>query len=358
MNLGLIILAGGKSSRMGTDKAFLPWGDNSFIESTIAKAQQYGFTDIIVVTNKKVNFKHLTVTIIEDIYPQCGPLSGIHAGLTYGNSKGYFVISCDMPLLDFAVLDQLTPYFNDKVEAVIPSYQGKIQPLAAIYHKSCAKVIKTMLLYQDERRVRKLFERVVTKFVESSYFANKFFNVNTPNEFLLAKAKAVNLSRNIPILSITAAKAGTGKTTFLQMIIPELKACGLKIAVLKSDGHHFDIDHEGKDTWKFSAAGADAVAIVSPNKYAIIQKTLEKQSLQTVADKITDVDLILVESRCHGIFPIMEIMREGISNVPITAEDQLIAIITDKTNLVTDKLVLPLNEPKEVAKFIFALIKK
>ena len=357
MDIGLIILAGGKSSRMGTDKAFLSWDGKSFVENTVVKAKQYGFTDIIVVINKKVEFKELAVTVIADIYPEQGPLSGMHAGLTYGKSKSYFVISCDMPLFDFGVFNQLRLVYNDEVDVVVPSYQGKIQPLAAIYRKTCAKAIEDMLLHQAERRVRKVFEQVITKVVEINDVENSFLNVNTPESYMLIKAKYANLSRNIPIVSITAAKSGTGKTTFLQKLIPELKALGLKIAVLKSDGHDFDFDREGKDTWKFSAAGADAVAIVSPKKYAIIQQTLAKESLEQVAQKITDVDLILVESRAHGIFPILEIMREGVSEEIITAEHNLVAIITDKVGLTYNKTILPLNNPKSVAAFITSIIK-
>ncbi len=356
MKLGLIILAGGKSSRMGRDKAFLEWQEKTFIEHILEKAKQAKFSEIVIVTNKPEQFQFLDVEVISDIYSQMGPLSGIHAGLVYNQSQFSLVIPCDMPFIDFSLVKELEQYIKQDYAAIVPTKNEKYQPLMAIYSKECIKSIEKLLLIDNERKVDKLFDRVVTKFVVLDDTENNFFNVNTPKEFIFAQVKAANQKRKIPIVSIVASKSGTGKTTFITKLIPKLKSLGVRVAVVKSDDHGFELDKEGKDTWQFTKAGADAVAIVAPDKYAIIQQTKEKEQLEEVIALIRHVDLIIVESRSHGIFPILEIARAGVTESLISNKDQLVAVISDQNDFATDKILLPLNAPQEVAKFIVEMI--
>lgn len=359
MALGLMILAGGKSSRMGEDKALLPWNERSFVAHTIEKARAYGFTDIIVVTNRPEAFQDADATVTRDIYPHAGPLSGMHAGFAFGKEAFYFVMSCDMPLFDFAVVDRLRVYMEHEIyAAILPRCAGEYEPLAAIYHRRCAPIIESMLREGKERRVRALLQQVPCKMVEVDAGEGQFFNVNTPRELLIARAKAVNAARPNPIVSIAAEKSGVGKTTFIRALLPVLRTAGLKVAVLKSDGHDFVIDHEGKDTWHFAQAGAAAVGIVSYHKFALIQNDVAKRPLEEYAAKFEGVDLVLIESRSHGVFPVLEVFRTGISDHLITAEEDLAGIITDESGLPTAKPLLPLGNVEAVAAFILQLARR
>lgn len=354
MELGLIVLAGGRSSRMGQDKARIKWNGKTFIEETLRKAEAYGFKEKIVVTNTDDEFyQQLPAVVIQDVYPHQGPLSGIHAGLQKSSCTWNFIMSCDMPLFDFFLIDQLKEKIADDYFAVVPSLDGRYQQLAALYRKDYEAVIERMLT-EGQQRLRDLFlERPVLK-VEMDIWQNLFFNVNTPAEFLLARAKSVNAARKIPLVSITASRSGTGKTQFICQLLPELKQLGLRVAVVKSDSHGFSLDHEGKDTWEFSQAGADGVAIVSPEGYAIMQNTPGKENLLTVVGKISDVDLILIESRSHGVFPVLELEREGYTRELITDRADLVAVITDRelSQAAASVKKLPLDEPKKTAEFI------
>jgi len=356
MELGLIILSGGKSSRMGCNKVWLNWQGQTFIEKMIHKAKDYGFTDIIVVANDAAEeYKTLPIKLTKDVYTDCGPLGGIHAGLSFGSLPYYVVVSCDMPLLDFHFVEGLTAYLDGINQAIVPLTKEHQQPLAAIYHRDCIPVI-VQLLERGERKIDLLLQDVETKRVPLYDFSRSFFNVNTPEELVIAKAKAINGKRRIPIVSIVASTSGSGKTTFITKLLPLLKQMGLRTAVLKSDGHGFDLDHEGKDTWQFSQAGADVVAIVSPQQYAIIAKTQEKKSLLEVAAKIDAVDLILIESRQHGVFPILEIFRGDIHTELITPREDLAGILTDQFSADTNIKLLPLDEPEKTALFIQTLL--
>ena len=131
---------------------------------------------------------------------------------------------------------------------------------------------------------------------------------------------------NTPVYSVVAF-SGTGKTTLLEKLVGELKTRGLRVAVIKHDAHEFDIDHEGKDSWRFTRAGADITAIVSESKAAIIEN--RPVPLEALIDKITNVDIILTEGYKSGKWPRIAIQRKAAGKpLPIPAED-CFAVVTD-----------------------------
>ena len=111
----------------------------------------------------------------------------------------------------------------------------------------------------------------------------------------------------IPILGF-AAYSGTGKTTLIEQLVRSLKAQGLRIAVIKHDGHDFEIDREGKDSWRFTQAGADISIITSTAKTALIEQ--RPLSFVQVAAMVRDVDLILVEGYKQEDFTQIGICRQ------------------------------------------------
>ena len=358
MELGLLVLAGGYSSRMGQDKAQLTWGSSSFIEHTLEKAAAFGFIERLAAINSGEDFyKKLPARLVYDIYPHQGPLSGLHAGLKASDSEYVFVLSCDVPLFDFSLVNRLIERVRaTDADICIFSCRQKWQPLFGIYRKTCVQPIETML-QQGQHRLRDLFPLVKTEFVAADTETSAFFNVNTPEELCIARARAVNAQRKIPCVFIAASRSGTGKTTFICRLLEELKQRKLQTAVVKSDSHGFAMDQEGKDTWKFSQSGASAVAIVSPTGYAILQETREKEDLMKVAEKISDVDLILIETRSKGLFPALEIEREGYTTERITKPSELAGIITDREECPQDGLkILPLDHPAATADYICQLI--
>ena len=106
--------------------------------------------------------------------------------------------------------------------------------------------------------------------------------------------KQVDIGGNAPIPMIGfAAYSGTGKTTLMEKLVCCLKAHGLRLAVIKHDGHRFEIDKEGKDTYRYTQAGADMTIITSQEKYALMEQ--REATLEQVVSLVHDVDLILVE---------------------------------------------------------------
>ena len=152
----------------------------------------------------------------------------------------------------------------------------------------------------------------------------------------------------IPIFSIVGY-SGTGKTTFLEKLIAELKRTGIRLAVIKHDSHHFEIDKEGKDSWRFSQAGADVVAIVSQEKSAFIEhRTLE---ISEALDRIKNVDLILTEGYKFENWPKIAIFRADSGNDLAGSPDEFFAIVTD-TPFETDRPCFDLDDAAGIAKLI------
>lgn len=320
-----MVLAGGKSSRMGVDKALLPLQDQNFLGLRINYLKPL-FDEVMLVVDRPGKYHFEGVSEAYDLFTGKGPLGGIHAGLLAARHDWAFVTACDMPYWDVSLVEKLLAERGDE-DIVVPRYNGKLEPLLALYRKSCVPAIED-LIKQQHHRIHDLFQQVKTKIVvlddaesEQTQAAKLFVNVNTPDDYL-------KLKKSCPVLSIVA-RSGTGKTTLLEKLIPELKSRGLRLAIIKHDRHQFEMDHEGKDTWKFSRAGADIVAISSPDKFALIEKPKKEQSLDDIIARINGVDLILTEGYKYENKPKIEIYRSAVCTELISPAHELVAVASD-----------------------------
>jgi molybdopterin-guanine dinucleotide biosynthesis protein B len=135
----------------------------------------------------------------------------------------------------------------------------------------------------------------------------------------------------IPILSVVG-KSDSGKTTLIEKLVPELTRRGYRIATVKHDVHGFEVDREGKDSWRHKQAGAHTVVISSPNKIALIRDVEKDLTLDEIREKlIQDVDLILSEGYKKDVQPKIEIFRkEKHKELLCTKGDHLVAIVSNK----------------------------
>lgn len=136
----------------------------------------------------------------------------------------------------------------------------------------------------------------------------------------------------IPVISIVSKK-NCGKTTLLEKLIPELKRRGYRVGILKHDIHGFNIDHEGKDTFRHKAAGADTVAISCPWKLSIIKDVQEEMTPeQIVKQYFEDVDIVITEGYKRAGLPQIEVFRREAQHQPIHTKDRpgtLVALVSD-----------------------------
>jgi molybdopterin-guanine dinucleotide biosynthesis protein MobB len=140
-----------------------------------------------------------------------------------------------------------------------------------------------------------------------------------------------------PVVSIVA-KSGTGKTTLLEKLITEMKRRGFSIGAIKHDAHSFNIDHEGKDSWRLTQAGADTMLITSPDKLTMVKQYPKEQEptlAETIATYCSGVDLILTEGFKKNTMPKIEVHRRERSEKLLCREEEydptLIAVASDSS---------------------------
>lgn len=134
-----------------------------------------------------------------------------------------------------------------------------------------------------------------------------------------------------PIVSIVG-KSDSGKTTLLEKLVAEIRNRGYRVGSIKHDTHGFDIDHEGKDSWRHKQAGAAGVIISSPNKIAIVKDTDEDKPLDTlVAQYHQDVDIVFTEGYKRETKPKIEVFRKEMHRERLCQDDDnLIAMASDQ----------------------------
>jgi molybdopterin-guanine dinucleotide biosynthesis protein B len=160
------------------------------------------------------------------------------------------------------------------------------------------------------------------------------------------------MRRRPPIVSIVGT-TDSGKTTLIERLIPELKSRGYRVATVKHDVHGFEVDHEGKDSWRHKRAGADAVVISSPRKMAVIKDVDRDHRLEEIRDQfLGDVDLILTEGYKREPHPKIEVFRRGHRDELLCSSgDNLVAVASDEP-LDVGVPVVDLNDPSAIADLI------
>lgn len=131
---------------------------------------------------------------------------------------------------------------------------------------------------------------------------------------------------DIPIISIVAF-SGTGKTTFLERLIPVLKKRGLRLAVMKHDAHDFQVDREGKDSWRMTRAGAD-VTVLTNGQHAVLFENRPVEDAR-ILEQIRDVDLILTEGYKHGPWKKIALYRRELGKTFPCPIEECMAVVSD-----------------------------
>lgn len=185
-----VILAGGKSSRFGRNKALEEINGTPLIERVIGVMGSV-FRNLSIITNSPEEYAYLQLPTHEDLIKGLGPLGGIYTGLeTIKDETGLFV-ACDMPFLNQDLLRHMV-HVKEDFDAVVPRIDWKIESLHAIYTKNCLPAIKE-LIDSGELQPIKFFPRVRVRYLDKEEIRpfdpqlRSFINVNRPNELLDAK---------------------------------------------------------------------------------------------------------------------------------------------------------------------------
>lgn len=177
----MIILAGGKSSRMGTDKADLLWKGMTFLQTQIHKGVQLGIEDIQVSGYRG---EQCPIPVTKDRVPEKGPLGGLESCLRNAKYEKCLVLSVDVPLVPVCELEKLLEAgCNSSAPVTVLKHGEKTQPLIAVYDRSLADAMLEEITWH-QGSVFALLNKIGYDVYESSAPSEVFLNVNTLNEYI------------------------------------------------------------------------------------------------------------------------------------------------------------------------------
>ncbi len=193
-----IILSGGKSTRMGENKSFLKFGNETIIERLVNLAKSI-FHEVTIITNEPEIYHFLGLPVFTDIYKNVGPLAGIHSGLIHSKTASNFIISCDIPLINTGTIQFIVDYPSERLIKV-PFADGFLQQLCGMYSRACLPIIENLISnsIDEETRDNNQTKRkckvhqlvnsadstiisIETEF--SEYIPDTFLNMNKPEEY-------------------------------------------------------------------------------------------------------------------------------------------------------------------------------
>ena len=190
--IGAVILAGGRSKRIGRDKALITIDNLPLIEILLNRLKKV-FNDIIIIGEKKPDYLKFGLRVFEDVVKGCGPLGGIHSGLANSKWEQNFFFACDMPFVNVELVRYMSGLASG-FDVVIPQMGRKLEPLHCVYSKACLTPIEKQLKKGD-RKIINFFPDVNVRYIEEKEIKKfdpeflSFYNINTPEDYRYALEK-------------------------------------------------------------------------------------------------------------------------------------------------------------------------
>jgi molybdopterin-guanine dinucleotide biosynthesis protein A len=199
-----VLLAGGKSRRMGEDKRYLVVGEQTLLERGLAVLRSI-FQEVLVIIAQDSPPLDVGARVVRDLVPDCGSLGGLYTGLTQATTPYIFVVACDMPFLDPAVIAQFTNR-RGSADIVMAKLSARLHPMHALYGKRCLPIVEQMIqarelkiqemVSQASLRVRYVTEADLLTIDPSG---RSFQNVNTPEDLEMARSLLARIPPSGPL---------------------------------------------------------------------------------------------------------------------------------------------------------------
>lgn len=340
MDISIGILAGGKSTRMGRNKAFLTYNRKPFIE--IIAEEFCGFDDLMISAADDGIYEKFGKRVVYDIYRQTGPIGGIHSILKAAKHEHVFICAADMPFIQHELAEYLTEFISDDTDCICIFSEERVQPLCSLYSKTALPVIEKMIA-EGKYSLHELLSQLRTKYAAMEYTRfdkRTVININTPEEYI---------TELFPIVFCISGIKNSGKTTLVVRLTQEFTRLGYSVGVIKHDGHEYEMDHRNSDTYRFTDAGAVYSSIFSGTKYSINAKI--KISPPELIGLFKGVDIIMIEGLKYSEYPKIEIVRSEVSENTVCAEDNVICVASDICPK-TSRPIVSLNDTETIIRYI------
>ncbi|MCM1112668.1 MAG: molybdopterin-guanine dinucleotide biosynthesis protein B [Muribaculum sp.] len=318
VNLSVGVLAGGKSTRMGQDKALLQLESKRFIDRICEELS--GFSQVLISAARKGLYEDAGFEVVYDERQDVGPLEGIYQVLSHAEEEYVFICAADMPFIKRELVEYMAEFISSDYDCYCLVDEDHIHPLCAIYSKKMLDVVGEQI-QRGHYRILNVLRAVRTKYIrlETSCFDRRIVrNVNTREEY-------ARLS--LPMVFCVSGVKDSGKTGLIIKLINEFIGEGLSVAVIKHDGHEYVMDHEGTDTYRYRLAGAACSAIFSGTQYSV--NCSGQADIEKMLALCAGTDVVVIEGMKASAYPKIEVVRRARSSVPVCDTDSLICIATD-----------------------------
>ncbi len=316
------IVAGGKSSRMGQDKALVRIGNERFMDRLLKEFG--GHFEVLISAANKDAYAFTGYPVVCDENREIGPIEGIRRLLMEASGEYVFVCAVDMPFVKKELLLYLAEFICSDYDCYVIADEEHIQPLCAIYKKSVLPELEE-LIREGRYRLREVFGRVRTKYVPlafSCFDRSMVRNINTREELREAEP---------PFIFCVSGFSDSGKTGLIERLINEFKQAGLRTAVIKHDGHDCFSDVPGSDTDRFRQAGAECFAVFSDSRCAVtVREHVEAEELAGLLVRLyKGIDILVIEGLKASGYPKVEVVRKGIFEQSVCDPASLICVVSD-----------------------------
>ena len=347
-----VVLAGGMARRMGgIDKGWMGLDGKPLIRHVLDRIQPQTGRCLINANRSLDAYGALGLPVVTDLAGDFeGPLMGIATGLHHATTDWVLFVPCDGPYLPLGLAERMLTQAEEQNVDIAVAHDGKrLQPVVALIKRSLLDSLQATLA-EGERKIDRWYAKHSMTEVDFSDSPDGFINVNRRDD--LAELQ------QMPKLLGLAAWSGTGKTTLLKKLLPELKAVGIRVGVIKHAHHKFDVDHPGKDSYELRHAGADQMLICSSRRWALMveENQRDRPSLTRLLSQLdhSKLDLVLVEGFKKASLPKIELYRSEVGKPQLHADDEnIIAVASDEPiQLSRDLPQLDLNDTGAMVAFI------
>lgn len=187
-----VLLAGGKSNRMGQDKRFLSIGARTLLERGLCTMHSL-FHHVRIVIAQDSPLLSANVPVFRDVVPRCGSLGGLYTGLHMSSTPYIFLVACDMPFLNVNLIRYMIE-LKEQADIVVASWNNRLQPMHAVYSKRCTPILEGMI-HRRQVKIQDVFHgpSLAVRFVKEGEVrridpeGRSFININTPADFEAAQ---------------------------------------------------------------------------------------------------------------------------------------------------------------------------
>ena len=366
MDLIAVILAGGRSSRMGRDKALLELNEQKFIDHLVQELS--GCCKVMISAAHQDDYAGYGVPVIADETKDIGPIEGIRQALRSSGSDYVFVCAVDTPFVRKEMIQYLAEFISSDYDAFVFREGDRIHPHIGIYSRAALPVIEEMI-GEKQYRLTKLLSRIRTKYVDigTSCFDRKALrNINTPEDYLAIlnqdapadssatrsrdapadfsatqsmdapadssatrsmDAPADSPAGRRPLVFCVSGVKNSGKTHLVERLIHSFTEKGMSVGVIKHDGHSFECDVPGTDSDRFYRAGAMATAVFSASQSFI--RLRREAGVEELIRQMENADVVIIEGLKYSSLPKVEVIRKEVSDRSICDSRTLLCIASD-----------------------------